>query len=250
MNQWNELPNRLMRIFGSRYSDRTVVLTKQSETAYYEKFRYKEGRVLTIYNWLDDTILRGAKEYDRESKKLLTAGRFSHEKGYDLLVQVAQALDKKTDDWEWDIYGTGDMFEEIKQSISEKGLDQKIHLLGLTDRMGECYRNHAIYVLTSYREGLPLVLLEAKANHMPIVSFDIVSGPAEIVTDGEDGILVPPYDTEKMAEEIAVLLADDEKRAEMSEKSVNRMELFEKERILEQWRGLIRELLEGDHFTG
>lgn len=243
MNQWNEFPARMMRIAGSRLSDKTVVLTKQSEMAYYDKFHYKKGRVLTIYNWIDDRILQDAREYNPAAGKLLTAGRFSHEKGYDLLVQVAQALDKRLTDWEWDIYGTGDMFSAIKESLEKLGLDGKVHLLGVTDRMSECYGDHALYVLTSYREGLPLALLEAKANHLPIVSFDIVSGPGEIVTDGEDGILIPPYETEQMAEAIAGLLQNTDRRIAMAERSTNRVELFRKDEILKQWKALIEELL-------
>lgn len=244
MNQWKEFPARMMRTVGSRFSDKTVVLTKQSEEAYYKKFHYKRGRVITIYNWLDAKILRDAGEYNKESAKILTAGRFSHEKGYDLLVRVAKEMDCLRTEWEWDIYGTGDMFSEIQQEIKALGLDEKIHLHGLTDRMSECYCNHALYVMTSYREGLPLVLLEAKANHLPIVSFDIVSGPSEIVTDGEDGILIPPYETRQMAEAIAGLLSDDERRQEMAAKSINRVELFDKEKILKQWKELFEELLE------
>lgn len=244
MNQWQELPARLMRTAGSRLSDKTVVLTRQSEEAYYEKFHYKKGRVLTIYNWMDDKILKDAGEYNGTTRKILTAGRFSHEKGYDLLVKTAEKLNQFTSDWEWEIYGQGDMFPEIQKRIQELGLDSKIHLMGLTDKMSKCYQGHALYVLTSYREGLPLVLIEAKANHLPIVSFDIVSGPAEIVTDGEDGILIPPYDTDRMAKSIAALLEDPKRRLEMSEKSINRIELFKKEEILKQWNQLIKELLD------
>lgn len=244
MNQWHELPARLMRIVGSRYSQRTVVLTKQSEEAYYKKFHYRKGRVLTIYNWMDEQILLDAAEYDSSSHRLLTAGRFSHEKGYDLLLKVARSLAGRSLDWEWDIYGEGDMLPEIERQIGQLGLAGRVHLLGLTNHMSKAYGGHAMYVLTSYREGLPLVLIEAKANHLPIVSFDIVSGPGEIVTDGENGVLIPPYDTEKMAEAIADLLSDCDRRKAMSEKSAQGMEEFDRERILSQWRGLITELLE------
>lgn len=245
MNQWKELPARLMRTVGSRFSDRTVVLTKQSEAAYYEKFHYKRGRVLTIYNWVDDTILENAADYDRQSLKLLTAGRFSHEKGYDLLVDVAEQLAEKLPDseWEWDIYGQGDMWEQIKEQLAEKKLENRVHLLGLTNRMSRCYGGHALYVLTSYREGLPLVLMEAKANHLPLVSFDIVSGPREIIEDGENGILVKPYDTGAMADAIASLLTQKERREDMAAKSTRGMEPFRKEEILQQWNNLISELL-------
>ena len=100
-----------------------------------------------------------------------------------------------------------------------------------------------MYVLTSYREGLPLVLIEAKANALPLVSFDVISGPREIISHGEDGILIPPYDTEKMAEEIYELLEKPEKRLRLSENSQNNLDLFSKETILSQWKALIQEFV-------
>ncbi len=242
LNQWNEVPARLMRTVGSRFSQRTVVLTKQSEEAYYEKFGYKKGRVQTIYNWMDDTILANAGHYDTKSKCILTAGRFSKEKGMDLLVDVAGKLREKTEDFTWEVYGDGDMFPEISERIEKEGLKEHVHLKGLTDQMEKCYQGHCMYVLTSYREGLPLVLLEAKANHLPLVSFDIVSGPREIISEGKDGVLIPPYDVERMAEEIYTLLQEDEKRKKMAENSILHVDRFEKEKILNQWRALIEEM--------
>lgn len=243
LSQWNDKVSRTLRRFGERYSDRTVVLTKQSERAYYEKFRCKPGTVITIYNWMDDKVLENAGAYEADSRKLLTAGRFSSEKGMDLLVEVAAALRKKTDEFVWEVYGEGDMFDEIRERICEKGLQEHVKLMGLTNEMEKCYQGHCMYVLTSYREGLPLVLLEAKANHLPLVSFDIVSGPAEIIEDGKDGILIPPYDTERMAEEIYGLLMDREKRIGMSEQSSRNQGEFERTKILSQWKTLIEEML-------
>lgn len=243
LNQWHEKPARIMRTLGSKYSDKTVVLTKQSENAYYDKFSYKKGRVITIYNWIDDVILENAGAYDADSKKILTAGRFSKEKGMNLLVDTAVALREKTKDFVWEVYGDGDMFEEIAGRIKEEGLEEHVKLLGLTGEMEKCYQGHGLYVLTSYREGLPLVLLEAKANRLPLISFDIVSGPGEIIENEVDGVLIPPYDTEQMAEAIYELLSNREKRVQMSEQSVRNLEEFSKEKILNQWRALIEEMV-------
>lgn len=242
LSQWDDKVSRTLRRFGRKYADRTVVLTKQSEAAYYEKFHCQPGEVMTIYNWIDDKVLKHAGAYDADSRKLLTAGRFSPEKGMDLLVDVAAALRKKTQDFVWEVYGEGEMFDGIKKRIRDEGLQDNVVLMGLTDRMETCYRGHCMYVLTSYREGLPLVLLEAKANHLPAVSFDIVSGPAEIIRDGSDGILVPPYDTERMAEEIYQLLTDRERRVDMSEHCSDNQKEFEREKILNQWKALIEEM--------
>lgn len=243
MNQWDDRIIRFMRKTGSKYSDKTIVLTKQSEKAYYEKFHYEPGRVMTIYNWIDDTIVRNAESYDADSRKLLTAGRFSGEKGMDLLVEIADALRRKTEEFVWEVYGEGDLFEEIRESVREKGLEKNVKLMGLANGMEKCYRGHSMYVLTSYREGLPLALLEAKANHLPLISFDIVSGPAEIITNEKDGILIPPYDVECMAQKIYELLLDREKRIEMSRQSSRNLEMFSKENILSQWIALIDEMV-------
>lgn len=245
MNQWDDIVVRFMRRMGSRYSDRTVVLTRQSENAYYEKFHYQPGRVITIYNWIDEVILRETGDYDADSRKILTAGRFSREKGMDLLVDTAAALQKKTKDFVWEVYGDGELWEEIRQRIREEGLEEYVKLMGLTNEMERCYRGHSMYVLTSYREGLPLVLLEAKANHLPLVSFDIVSGPGEIIENGTDGILIPPYDTEEMACQIYELLCSQEKRIRMSECSGRNLKEFGKEKILSQWMALIEDMVSG-----
>ena len=138
-----------------------------------------------------------------------------------------------------------EFISQCEQAIKdlEEGLEKNVILKGLTNHMEKCYQNHAMYVLTSYREGLPLVLIEAKANALPLVSFDVISGPREIISHGEDGILIPPYDTEKMAEEIYELLEKPEKRLRLSENSQNNLELFSKETILSQWKALIQEFV-------
>ena len=96
-----------------------------------------------------------------------------------------------------------------------------------------------MYVLPSYREGLPLALLEAKANKLPIVSFDIDTGPREIVKNGVNGFLVEKYNKKEMAIKINELLENKELRNDFSEKSYENIKEFEKETIIKQWRELI-----------
>ena len=97
--------------------------------------------------------------------------------------------------------------------------------------------------MTSYHEGLPLVLLEAKQYGLPIVSFACPTGPSEIVSDGRNGYLVAPYDVALMVNRIQTLIDDTDLRQSMSEQSMDDTEKFDKARILAQWQGLIHELL-------
>lgn len=242
LNQWHEKPARIMRTVGSKLSDITVVLTEQSRMAYLDKIHRKPERVITIYNWIDEQVIEKSGPYDSDSRSIITVGRFSHEKGYDLLVETAKKMLELNQDWTWEIYGDGDMMPEIKSKIAEYGLERHVLLKGATNHIYECYQGHALYVLTSYREGLPLVLLEAKANHIPLVSFDIISGPREIIDEEKDGILIPPYDTEVMAKKITQLLDDKARRIQMSEAASNNLNLFSKEDIMKKWMDLIERI--------
>lgn len=93
--------------------------------------------------------------------------------------------------------------------------------------------------LPSYREGLPLVLLEAKANKLPLVSFDCIAGPNEIITDGENGLLIDCYDKEMMARKICDLIESDSLRKRFSDNWLLNVEKFQKEKILKVWLDLI-----------
>ena len=111
--------------------------------------------------------------------------------------------------------------------------------MGLVNDIYERYKDYAIYVLPSYREGLPLVLLEAKANRLPVVSFDCVTGPREIITDGVDGFLIDCYNKQTMANKILDLIESNDLRIKMSKNSYINLDKFSKEKILNQWIELI-----------
>jgi glycosyltransferase involved in cell wall biosynthesis len=91
-------------------------------------------------------------------------------------------------------------------------------------------------------EGLPMVLLEAKSQGLPIVSFDIETGPSDIVRDGVNGYLVESGNTDAMAEKICNLIESPSLRASFSENSGLDMEKFDEENIVKQWETLITDL--------
>ena len=87
------------------------------------------------------------------------------------------------------------------------------------------------------------MLLEAKASKLPLISFDIATGPSEIIRNNIDGILVEPYDIDKMADAINKLIKEEALRKEMSKKSRENIEKFRKENILRQWIELVNSLV-------
>ncbi len=245
MNQWERKDIRFIRWLCAKKCDYVITLTEKSRNDYMERFHLSKDRVKCFYNWIDDTV-PPAKEYNADSTRIISAGRFTYEKGFDHLVKIFAPVAKKFPQWHLDLYGDGEERGKIEALIREYGAAGNIHLCGIVDDLDRRYGDYAMYVLPSYREGMPLVLLEAKYNRLPIVSFDIDTGPREIVTDGVNGILVAPYETEKMSEAIGKLIENRELRAGMSAHAYDDLDRFSKETILKQWI----EFLEGRENAG
>lgn len=229
LNQW----------LSARFADKIVTLTKQDQAAYRKKFHLGEERVDYNYNCIDPAWLKGKKPYDATSKKLLSVGRFDPVKGYPLLVDVAKRVLTDHPDWQWHIYGDGEEFSTVQEKIRAQGLEKQLLLKGAVKSMEEIYPQYAAVVLTSYHEGLPMVLLEAKANGLPIVSFDCATGPKEIVRDGVDGYLVPVGDVEGMSKRLAQLMESISLRRAFSEKCEESLYLFQREKVMEKWSIII-----------
>lgn len=238
MNQWERKDIVVIRFIATLLHHKTVTLTKQNMNDYRKRFLISKKRLTVIPNWISDDVAFSDK-YDINSKRILSAGRFGKEKGFDMLVKAFAPVAEKHPDWHLDIYGDGEMMDTVKNLIAEYQIANNVHLMGMCSNLAEKYKEYSMYVLPSYREGLPLVLLEAKANRLPIVSFDVMTGPREIVRDGIDGILIPPYDLEKMGNAICSLIEDEELRSRMSHQSQENVEKFSKATILKQWCDLI-----------
>lgn len=240
MNQWDRKDMVFIRLVCSLLCHRVVTLTEQNRDAYIRKFRTPRKKLTCIYNWIDLTVPRSSG-YRKDSKRIISAGRFGREKGFDMLVKAFAPVAEKHPDWTLDIYGDGEMMPVVKKLVRELGLEKNVNLMGMRTDLAQRYGDYAMYVLPSYREGMPLVLLEAKANYLPIVSFDIMTGPREILRDGVDGILVPPYDLQKLGDAMCRLIESEETRLTMAERSQENIHKFDKQTILRQWETLIGE---------
>lgn len=239
INQWDDKKITLIRYIVSKFSDKTITLTNKSREDYIKKFNISPQKIECIYNSIDTEMYKYTKEYDCKSKKILTIGRISEEKGFDLLIKVAKIILKKHPDWEWHIFGEGEKFEDIKAEIKKNKLSNNLFLKGSIECAYDIYNNYSIFVLTSYREGLPLVLLEAKSSKLPSISFDIITGPNEIITDNVNGFLIKPYNIEEMAEKIELLIQSEDLRKNFSDNSIIDISKFENNTIMEQWKKII-----------
>ena len=99
--------------------------------------------------------------------------------------------------------------------------------------------------MSSRYEGFPMVLPEAMACGVPCVSFDAPCGPAEIISDGEDGFITPVGDVQGLAEKLSLLMSDDDLRIKMGKNARRNVMRYSVDRIMKQWVDLF-EALKGD----
>lgn len=206
----------------------------------YEQYRAYHGShkgIYQIYNLTDFSCSRN--EYNEESARIMSCGYLAHIKGFDMLLDVAQKVFCEKPEWTWDIYGEGELRNSLKQEIYARGLEHHVHMMGYDTKVQERYKEYSFFVLTSRAEGIGMVLIEAQKAGLPVVSFDIPCGPSDVIADGINGYLIPPFDVDKMAERIIELIEDSERRKNFSDASEKYHAEFGKQVILEKWKDML-----------
>lgn len=230
---------QLRHVSAARKYDKVVVLSK-TDCKSWQRYLHN---VTYIYNPL--TIKKSVNP-DYTVAKAMAVGRIDRQKGFDYLVDAWRIVYEKYPQWQLDIYGTGSEknVTELRKQIDGNGLSHVVFLKGKSNDMGKNYSEHSLMVLSSRYEGFGLVLLEASACGLPLVSFDCKQGPAEIIDDGRNGYLVRPVgNIQGLAEAICKMLSDESLRKKMGEEAERMSGRFSLEKISAQWRELFEKLI-------
>ncbi len=151
----------------------------------------------------------------RNSKTILSVGRFSYEKGFDLLLKAWSRIEKECPDWTLELWGDDGTSDGSIHQLKDELKLKHVQINGRTNNINDIFANAGIYVLPSRSEGFGLVLIEAASMSLPLIAFDCPNGPKEIIANNWDGILVEANDIEKMANAILKLIQNPNMRIEM-----------------------------------
>lgn len=150
---------------------------------------------------------------------------------------------RELENWTLDIYGQGDQ-TDYRQLMAELGIDSnRCHLNGPVEDVVKAYQESSIFVLSSRFEGFGMVLIEAMACGLPVVSFDCPAGPDEIITDGVDGLLVPSGDVHALAEKLMVLMTDENLRRRLGQQARQTAQRYKMTTIANQWIALFEKVI-------
>lgn len=221
--------------------DALTVLT-EVDAADYRKLLGPDMRVEVIPNMTD---VPTAEPAPLTEHTVIAAGRLGRQKGFDLLIDAFARTVPGHPDWRLHIFGGGRLKSELEKHVAKRGMAGHVFLMGRTSRLGEQMHNASLYALSSRYEGLPMVLLEAMACGVPAVAFDCHTGPADIVTDGVDGLLVPPGDVGALARAMARLMDDAELRRRYGAAAMASVRRYDTTQVLPLWQRLIDDLTAG-----
>ncbi len=194
--------------------DRLVSVSPECSDVLKKTFSEIADRVFTVENISSPSSLSKLAdgtpdEYKNvDGKFLLTVGRFSPQKGYDTAVEAAKILSQNGVDFKWFSIGKGELQEQIKEKISEYGLQEKFVLLGEKSNPYPYISGCDIYVQPSYYEGKSIAIDEAKSFAKPIVATKF-STVFDQLSDGETALLAE-IDPQSVAEKITQLINDEE----------------------------------------
>lgn len=215
--------------------DKFIVLTEEDKASWTE---------LSNVEVIPDPLAFDVAEVSPlKAKRVIAVGRYVYQKGFDLLLQAWAKIEKQFPDWELAIYGMGDRspYENLAKQL---GVDMnRCHLNGSTQNIRKEYLESSLFVFSSRFEGFGMVLIEAMACGLPVVSFDCPCGPKDIVSHDEDGLLVPSGDIAKLANAMSQLMDSYELRHQMAKNAIGNVRRFQINEIADRWQLLFEDVL-------
>jgi glycosyltransferase involved in cell wall biosynthesis len=213
-----------------------IVQTKVAEEIF--ENRFKNSNILIISNPIRRIMLM---ENIENEHIILTVGRLIKTKHHDKLIRIFSKLNAP--DWKLVIVGGNalkqDGMSQLQNLITELNLCDRVILTGEQSDVDEYYRKSSIFAFTSSSEGFPNVIGEALSAGLPVVSYDCIAGPSEMIKDGENGYLVPVFDDKTFQDKLQMLISDNNLRNEMSCVAKTSVDQFSIENIGDRFLNVI-----------
>ena len=188
-------------------------------------------------------IPNSIKEIPLECSKLINkqaifVGRYNDAKGYEYLVEAWKIVHHNHPDWIINIYGSGELHDDVERWINEAKLHESMIMHEPTNQIMEKYLESSICVVSSRYEGFSMAIIEAMACGVPCVSFDCPFGPRNIIKKDEDGILVEYLNSRALADNICELIENINLRKQLGSNAKKNIQRFTQDNIMKKWINL------------
>ena len=179
---------------------------------------------------------------DCENKSAIFVGRFNEQKGLEYLIESWEKVHRRCPEWILHIYGEGEQEQLLIRLIEEAGLYDVVEIHKPISQIVDRYLESSLFILTSRFEGFGMVIIEAMACGLPVVSFDCPWGPSELINNGDNGFLVEYLNTDEDADRICQLIESPALRREMGKNAKTYVKKFERDAVMKLWMDLFEKL--------
>ena len=229
---------RFTRKYIYRCADAITILTK-FDFPYYRKIN---KRVVVMPNpnsfkIPETNILR--------EKTILAVGNLDKYKvkGFDNLISLIRTPLKNHPNWKLKIAGSGEQgMKHLKKLAKNEDVENQIEFLGHCHDIADLMNQSSIFVLSSRMEGLPMALIEAMSQGMACIAFDCISGPSDIISNEENGLLIKNQDLDDMQVALCRLMNDKELRIRFGQNAMKITKRYSPENIYKKWCTLLNRL--------
>ncbi|MGL4253128.1 MAG: glycosyltransferase family 4 protein [Fusobacteriaceae bacterium] len=223
------------RRLAAKYSDQIITLTEQDKNQYLSNLNVV-SKIDYIYN---PTPYPHAQKSLCKNRTAIAVGRLNYQKGFDRLLQIWGQIEKKDREWKLLIIGSGEDRDKLLKQIEELKLE-RVEIIEHTEEIKKYYEDASIYLMTSRFEGLPMTLIEAQSFGIPVISYDIKTGPRDIVLNNRNGYLIEDGNERDFIDKFLQLSGDSLKIQEFSRNAYEDSGRFGMENIIKKWEEILK----------
>lgn len=211
------------------------LFAQTSSAARFYRERFPRLGVHVVPNGVSREALARRGAATGSSRTVVAAGRLDPQKGFDLLIPAFAQATRKFPDWSLKILGEGPERPRLERLVDAEGVGGRVTFPGTVRDPFRHLQEAAVFALSSRYEGFPNVLLEAMTLGLAVVAADCPCGPAEIVRDGVDGLLVDPDSVSALARGLERLMGDDDLRRRLGRQATDVADRFAPDAVATQW---------------
>jgi glycosyltransferase involved in cell wall biosynthesis len=223
-----------------------ITVSNESKAALASDFSLPNEKIHTIFNGLNFPLLDKLKneqftdfKTDDDVRNILAVGSINRAKNYPLLIESFSVLHSRNEGTRLIILGKGEMMNEINELITQLKLHEAVYMAGYCDNPYKYMKLASCYVLSSSWEGFPNSLLEAMYINGHVVSTDCPTGPSEIISHNEDGLLCEMNNSEDLATAMEKMCFDEDFRDYVFENSRRKIAKFDERIMIQEYREII-----------
>lgn len=219
-----------------------VILQTKASLSFFNKRIRKKAVILP--NPLNPVFLKPVFEGERRNE-IVSVGLLDENKNQAMLVRAFAQISEEFPQMEVILYGEGEKQKELQDLAAQLGVSEKVHLPGICSRVEESIDKARIFVLTSDTEGSPNAVIEAMSLGLAVISTDCpCGGPAELITEGKNGLLVPVRDERALAEALRKILKSPKLEEKLRTEAVRIRKNMEPEKVCRQWQQYLEQFEE------